>query len=169
MRRLLAGFWATLVLSCLSTAALAQPPAPVHDTGNPLVEPGPQEAGVTDPGEGSHFTAGGGVFLLRAFPGNDTAFNSFASTQTNSFFTGSSSTTSSVSTVTEFHHGFEVAPLVWLGYVSDSGLGGRVRWWRFAEDTSLGAFLPAASPLVGDLTRTVSLHAAPFDQLALDA
>jgi len=30
----------------------------------------------------------------------------------------------------------QASPEVWLGYISDSGLGGRVRWWYFREGTS---------------------------------
>jgi len=33
----------------------------------------------------------------------------------------------------------DVAPLVWLGYLSDSGLGFRARWWYFRQGTEQSA------------------------------
>jgi hypothetical protein len=37
---------------------------------------------------------------------------------------------------TGIDHHMQASPEVWLGYISDSGLGGRLRWWYFREDSS---------------------------------
>jgi len=44
----------------------------------------------------------------------------------------------------------DVAPEIWLGYIGDSGLGARARWWYFREDTSQSA--PLSRPGGGILT-----------------
>jgi hypothetical protein len=48
---------------------------------------------------------------------------------------GSGPITSSSAQQKEFDWDHEVAPLVWLGFVSCDGWGARVRYWRFDEDT----------------------------------
>jgi hypothetical protein len=39
----------------------------------------------------------------------------------------------------EFSHHVEAAPLIWLGYLSESGLGFRARWWYFREGVQQSA------------------------------
>lgn len=58
----------------------------------------------------------------------------------------------------DIKHHLEVAPLVWLGYIGESGLGGRARYWYFREGTNQTVGLP---PSNGPLLSTV-FSAAPL-------
>lgn len=42
-------------------------------------------------------------------------------------------------------HHMDVAPLVWLGYVGESGLGGRARYWTFRQGTNQSLTFPAST------------------------
>jgi hypothetical protein len=72
---------------------------------------------------------GGGLYVIQPYFTTNPAYNLFRETKAGSF----DSTTTSRVDVPEH---MAVAPLAWLGYLSDSGLGGRVRWWSFAQGSS---------------------------------
>ena len=66
-----------------------------------------------------------------------------------------------VSRQTDFSHNLEVAPGVWLGYVSERGWGVRGRWFQFDHDSSASY---AAAP--GETVRgmsTLALGAIPLN------
>jgi hypothetical protein len=62
---------------------------------------------------------------------------------------GPGGTTRTVTDRVNINQHMEVAPQLWLGYLSDSGFGGRVRWWYFREGTNQGISIPAG-PAGGD-------------------
>ena len=59
---------------------------------------------------------------------------------------------------TDLRHHMTAAPELWLGYVGESGLGARLRWWYFRQGTDLAQSVPADT--VGDSVRFDS--AAPL-------
>jgi Legionella pneumophila major outer membrane protein precursor len=69
---------------------------------------------------GGHFTAGAGLYCLQPYFQTNPAYGSV---RNSSVFRESQQQ--------DFHYGMHAEPLAWLGYVSESGLGARVRWWQF--------------------------------------
>lgn len=53
--------------------------------------------------------------------------------------------TRTVTDSTDIVQHMEVAPQLWLGYVGESGLGARARWWSFSAATSQGVAVPAGT------------------------
>jgi hypothetical protein len=83
-----------------------------------------------------HFVAGAGAYIIKPYFQNNPAF--FARTTTIS----SGGTTFSQETSTcqhDFCWGLDAAPMVWLGYVSECGLGVRARWWLFDQRSATSA------------------------------
>ena len=100
---------------------------------------------------GGGWAAGVGLYWMQPYFENNLAY---AVGQTNA----GPPVSLTVGRVDVSHH-MEVAPLVWLGYVSDCGWGARARWWYFRQGTSqtepagtAGATLTSAAPLGLSLT-----------------
>lgn len=79
-------------------------------------------------GGGGRVIGGLGLYVIQPYFANNPAFT----------VTRSSSTGSVVESTdrTDLRHSMDVAPELWLGYVSDSGMGGRLRWWYFRQGTN---------------------------------
>src|SRR5262245_42274560 len=91
-------------------------------TDNSFDEQGPARFG--------RFVAGAGVYYLKPyFPGNQ----AYDVTVNNSTYSSGLSSTTNSSQQQDFSYAPAFAPLVWLGYVGDGGLGGRARWWHFQQ------------------------------------
>src|SRR5216683_1010598 len=74
-----------------------------------------------------HFVAGAGAYIMKPFFQNNPAF----STQTSLFTRDPSGTILNLMNINQhdFDWGMDAAPVIWLGYTSDCGLGVRARWW----------------------------------------
>src|SRR5262245_48842955 len=65
----------------------------------------------------------------------------------------------------DIDHDLEVAPLLWLGYIGENGLGGRARYWYFRAGTSqslpspnrIVTAHPAGLSLIADQARELSV------------
>lgn len=103
-------------------------PGPDSNTG-PRVVHGPFD-------EGGHFVAGAGVYIMKPYFQNNPAFftQTFASTGVPGTFSAQFLTTQY-----DFSWGLNAAPLIWLGYVSECGLGVRARWWLFDQRSATSA------------------------------
>jgi hypothetical protein len=151
--------------------AAPAPAAPAPITAAPVVLQ-PADAGCCDHecGHGSHLVGGAGFYVMKAFPGDDTALVTTTTTTTLNVLTGAF-TSVSPGAITDFSHQYEVAPIVWLGYVSDSGLGMRVRWWHYDESNSLLAVNPQISgtppPVVNGVITTTSTAISSASPLGL--
>jgi hypothetical protein len=64
--------------------------------------------------------------------------------------------TVNLSSLTPFHTELGAAPQLWVGYVSDSGLGVRGRWWQFEQGYSQGVVNPVAT----DTTTSTTISSA---------
>lgn len=84
---------------------------------------------------------GVGIYCICPYFENNPAF-----TVSTTSPTGPGGTSRTVTERTDIRQHMEVAPQLWLGYVSDSGLGGRVRWWCFRQTTDQGITVAAAAP-----------------------
>jgi hypothetical protein len=111
------------------------------------------------------FVAGAGFYLVEPHFNTNPGF-SVSRTQLGQVTSSSGNSISA--SHTDFDYDLDFAPQVWLGFVTDRGLGVRARWWRFdhsanmsilngdttgivtiASETPLGIGLPAASSLFG--------------------
>jgi hypothetical protein len=93
------------------------------------------------PGRG-RLIGGAGLYLLQPYFDNNVAF-AFQATlnrSTGAIPPGSPGTRTDVRVGINQH--MEAAPEIWLGYVSDCGLGGRLRYWYFREGTSQSVRAP---------------------------
>ena len=94
------------------------------------------EENVSDRLLDGHFAAGAGAYIMKPFFQNNPAFF----TQTSSTITGPVSFTSITNmNQHDFDWGMDAAPVIWLGYTSDCGLGARVRWWLFDQSSTTSA------------------------------
>jgi hypothetical protein len=85
---------------------------------------------------GGHIAAGAGFYFLKPyFPGNPAFTLKFTDLNT---APGLSATMVS-SQQQDFCYGPAFVPLIWLGFVSDGGLGIRARWWHFDESDRITA------------------------------
>jgi hypothetical protein len=82
--------------------------------------------------EGGHFIAGAGVYIVKPYFQNNPAFFSQTSTTTSGPGTFSFETST---TQHDFCWCLNTTPVVWLGYVSECGLGVRTRWWLFDQES----------------------------------
>jgi hypothetical protein len=99
-----------------------------------------------EPDDGRFGLVGGaGIYWMQPYFTNNPAF-----TVTQVTSTGPSGTPRAVTSRANLGNHMEVAPMLWLGYVSDSGLGGRVRWWHFRHGTDQGVAVGPGAP--GTLT-----------------
>lgn len=96
---------------------------------------GPGHLGGTDgyfPGQDDNhgsFVAGAGFYILRPFFNNNAAYTTTYTTLIPGV--GVANTTTTNTTQQNFQDNYTFAPLVWLGYVSRSGLGVRARYWYY--------------------------------------
>jgi hypothetical protein len=74
-----------------------------------------------------HFIAGAGVYIIKPFFQNNPAFFTERFTELGNFSLQISMNQQ------DFSWGLDAAPVVWLGYVSECGLGVRARWWLFDQ------------------------------------
>jgi hypothetical protein len=83
-----------------------------------------------------HFFVGAGFYFLKPYFGGNQAFSTrFTNTTT----TAESSTTTTFSEVRDFDNNPSFAPLIWIGYVTESGLGVRARWWNLSRSDDVSA------------------------------
>jgi hypothetical protein len=97
--------------------------------------------------------AGVGLYLIQPYFENNTAYNFLAETGVNG-----NTVTLATDRVNVSHH-LDVAPLIWLGYETADGFGGRVRYWYLDEGTSQTVGL---APYAGTATiKTVTNPSPP--------
>ncbi len=94
--------------------------------------------------------AGAGVLILEPRWSSNPAYDRLGSNSSNT-------QTLQTNVQTDFNMGAAAAPLVWLGYVGDNGLGIRARWSKLSDSTSL----PLNSPAQTDATTTTTYSAYP--------
>jgi hypothetical protein len=124
------------------------------------VEPG---TGISDnnqalPGEvfkeaptafSGHFVGGAGVYIVKPFLQNNAAFITQTITSTNGQGTFSFGSLNQH----DFSWGLDAAPVVWLGYAFENGLGVRARWWLFDQRN-------ATAPVSDSSTTIISASSA---------
>lgn len=130
--------------------ARALPPAPAVETvmmptasevGGACWQP---ECGACCPGDNRErrgLVGGVGIYFMQPYFKDNPAFAISTTTPT-----GPGGTPRTVTERVNISQHMEVAPQFWLGYVTDSGLGARVRWWYFRQGTDQSIFVPAAAP-----------------------
>src|SRR5438876_10288553 len=152
VRRLLSALG---VLTLGWAAGLAQAADPNPSDALPAVPLMPAAADCAGNG-GSRLDAGAGFYFLKVSPGHDTAGTlTFQSL-------GRNFDSIRNDAALEFRHDFEFAPLIWLGYTTNCGLGARVRWWHFDAQDNLGAVLPTTTTVDGTVSGTFFTPAAAF-------
>ena len=82
---------------------------------------------------GGHFVAGAGVYIIRPYFQNNPAYF------TETFASAGVSVFTFETAQHDFSWGLNAAPVVWLGYVSECGLGVRARWWLFDQRSATSA------------------------------
>ena len=80
--------------------------------------------------------AGAGVMILQPHFSNNPAYDRLGANSTDT-------QTLQPNQQTDFNMGAAAAPLVWLGYMGENGLGIRARWWRFYDKDTLSFNSPA--------------------------
>jgi hypothetical protein len=120
-------FSARVVLSLVAVGLpLAFAPAQEWATELPGSTPPAGCQAAAAPERGEVFT-GAGFYLIQPFFENNPAYNLLQEGAKPEFRT--------VDRVSVSQH-LGVAPLVWLGYLGEDGLGARARYWSFTQDTS---------------------------------
>ena len=134
MKKKLVSLLSAAVLGCFGLPAWSQTPAPaVTPTPTPIASVENKVPPPEDAGEGLLFgkwSFGGGAYGLMPIYQSNPAFI-FART------TGTGAGTSGFINQVDFNQRIQAAPLAWLGYTLDSGLGMRVRWFEFDSDSSI--------------------------------
>ncbi|HKI33385.1 MAG TPA: Lpg1974 family pore-forming outer membrane protein [Gemmataceae bacterium] len=125
-------------------AAIALPDSPaVADS--PAIFPGPgHENGNPDGG----FTAGAALLIVKPFFQTNPGLSA-----TRASVSPAGTATTILTSASDFDYSYSASPKLWLGWVSESGLGARVSWWRFdqaAKQQLLAFNTPVAAPLVGE-------------------
>lgn len=124
--------------------APAQPLAPIND--------GPMLIFDGAPTQRSGLSAGVGIYVMQPYFQNNPAYTVFTQDQVTPLpFDPDKPNTQTLGESAQrvnVHSHMAVAPLLWLSYVNEDGLGGRLRWWTFREGTSQTMTLP---PFVGDI------------------
>ena len=94
-------------------------------------------------GGGGRFVGGMGFLWIQPkFESNPALFSSVSTTST----TGAVRTAATITREVDFGHHLEGCPQLWLGYVSECGLGARIRWFNVDTDTGAGLVVPNAGP-----------------------
>lgn len=104
-----------------------------------------------------------GFYYIRPHWEQNVAFFADSNTITN---VGGVVTQTRNSVAPQFDYGYDFAPRVILGYVNDSGFGGRISWWRF--DQSANAAL-VQGPSTATTFTSVSLPGQFFNSNVLGA
>jgi hypothetical protein len=89
---------------------------------------------------------GVGFYLVQPYFSNNPAYN--VSVINATAITGGSTGTPPPLLSTsrqDISHDMDIAPEIWLGYISDSGFGFRTRFWYFRQDTSQSLDVPTAA------------------------
>jgi hypothetical protein len=121
----------------------------------------------TPPLFAGHFVGGAGAYLIKPFFQNNPAFSTKVVQYTEwsppvsvmmpSFWVPSS--------VIRQEHDFcwdlNAAPLVWLGYVTDSGLGVRARWWRFDQSVQTCVINDGSTTITSASPRGIEIVSEP--------
>ncbi|HMC67346.1 MAG TPA: Lpg1974 family pore-forming outer membrane protein [Gemmataceae bacterium] len=113
--------------------------APLVDVGRPPadVPPPARESAPLFPsndydgrccGRGAHLTGGAGLYIMQPHFESNPAFFSIQTTST-----AVPTRVVNAAVQQDFSTEMAVAPQVWFGLVSDSGLGLRTRWWHFDQ------------------------------------
>lgn len=104
------------------------------------------------------FVGGVGLYVLQPYFSNNMAFGIQGT-----FNRGAAANAPGVrfDTREEISHHMEAAPEIWLGYISEGGLGARARWWYFREGTDQMA--------TGDGNGIMVFSAAPLGLSFLNA
>jgi hypothetical protein len=97
-----------------------------------------------------HFVVGAGFYFLKPYFGGNPAFSTRV---TSTATTTDSSTTTTFSEERDFDFDPAFAPLIWFGYVTQSGLGVRARWWHLTQSAD-------ASALNNDVTGATVISSA---------
>jgi hypothetical protein len=149
-----------------STSLLPQQADELAPPGGP---PMVYQADAASPETGGHFVAGGGIYYVRPTFANNPAF----------FTDLAVGTPLQAHAGRDFDWGYDFAPLVWLGYVGEDGLGVRARYWRFDQasrallsngDSSGDVLVTTPSPLGLDITSPgIVLFKQGVDTLAFDS
>lgn len=110
------------------------------------------------PADRSGFIGGAGLYLIQPYFDNNMAFalQSTAGRAGGAIPPGSPGIRAD--TRVEISHHVEVAPLVWLGYLGEDGLGVRARWWYFRQGTDQSMTVPTGQGANG----TTLFSAAPL-------
>jgi hypothetical protein len=148
-----------LVLGLRAGLAAAQPPVPGPVEALPL----PGAAGPCCPCEcgpvGHSGVIGGvGLYLIQPYFENNPAYNILVENH------DIKPPIIKVDRVNVSHH-LDAAPLVWLGYETEDGLGGRARYWYFRQGTSQTVNL---SPFTGTF-HVVHKDNPPHDEISQDS
>jgi hypothetical protein len=154
MNRLSVLFFGLIILGWLAGAARAADPAaepmaqPIPHAEQPAIQVGPEIGGACCQPDNRcrrGLIGGAGIYWMQPYFIDNPAFT--VSTTT---LTGPGGTLRTTTERINISQHMEVAPQLWLGYLSDAGLGARVRWWYFRQGTGQSISVPAATP--GTLT-----------------
>jgi hypothetical protein len=91
-----------------------------------------QAPGAPAPDSGG-LIGGAGLYLIQPFYENNPAYNLLTEGKKPEFRTHER---------VDVRQHLDVAPLVWLGYLGEDGLGGRARYWYFRQATEQSVSLP---------------------------
>lgn len=121
---------------------------------------------------GSGFFSGAGIYWIQPFFTSNPAYrvgtgntpDAVAVPQQGGAATAASRT-ASTNAQTDISHQMDVAPELWLGYMSESGLGFRLRWWYFREGSDQTLALPGTADTSGTSVSTAGegLFISTFD------
>jgi len=104
------------------------------------------------PGGRSGLVGGVGLYLIQPYFESNLAYGIQATSRT------PQNTVARSNRRVDIGQQMEIAPLIWLGYISESGLGGRARWWYFRQNSQQ---VEAAS-LSTDSPTFIGASAAPL-------
>lgn len=168
----------------LASAADPQPPLAKGPAGNEMVK-APQAADATpavlppqavvsgyecfpncNPAtERTGLIGGVGLYLIQPYFDNNMAFGLQATTGRSSGAIPPGSPGVRTDIRVDISHHVEAAPQVWLGYLGESGLGGRARWWYFRQGSNQSVTAPTGAGANGILI----FSAAPLGLSLLNA
>lgn len=95
--------------------------------------------------ETAGWTAGTGLYVVQPYFQNNPAYTIFTQQTLDTTLDARNPRTLTLSETArrvDVRHTMSAAPLVWLGYENDDGLGVRIRAWGFQQGTSQTAVLP---------------------------
>lgn len=151
-----------LAVSLLAEFAVAQGPGDADAITRPTPFAGsavtqPQNLAPTDlyvsngapsPNDRAGVIAGVGLYIMQPYFQNNPAYTVLTQNQFTPIKPDGTPDIANAKTLSDFasrvnvQSHMEAAPLVWLGYVNQDGLGVRGRWWTFREGTNQTMTLP---------------------------